>query len=95
MPDMPSRYMPNWYGIWTWHIVCFSSVRAQMLLLDRAIKLAAEQDEPDHMNFVRKHAKQQVRMRSHAFPCLPASDALATGRCWDQAQAIQAEIINK
>jgi cobalamin biosynthesis Mg chelatase CobN len=33
----------------------------QMLLLDRAIKLAAEQDEPDEMNFVRKHAKQQVR----------------------------------
>ena len=33
----------------------------QMLLLDRAIKLAAELDEPDEMNFVRKHAKQQVR----------------------------------
>ncbi len=32
----------------------------QMLLLDRAIKLAAEQDEPDEMNFVRKHAKQQA-----------------------------------
>jgi hypothetical protein len=32
-----------------------------MLLLDRAIKLAAELDEPDEMNFVRKHAKQQVR----------------------------------
>lgn len=31
-----------------------------MLLLDRAIKLAAEQDEPDEMNFVRKHAKQQA-----------------------------------
>jgi cobalamin biosynthesis Mg chelatase CobN len=26
----------------------------------RAIKLAAEQDEPDEMNFVRKHAKQQA-----------------------------------
>jgi hypothetical protein len=25
-----------------------------------AIKLAAEQDEPDEMNFVRKHAKQQA-----------------------------------
>lgn len=34
---------------------------AQMNLLDRAVKLAAEQDEPDDMNFVRKHAKQQVR----------------------------------
>ena len=32
----------------------------QMNLLDRAIKLAAEQDEPDEMNFVRKHARQQV-----------------------------------
>jgi len=32
----------------------------QMLLLDRAVKLAAEQDEPDEMNFVRKHAKAQA-----------------------------------
>jgi cobalamin biosynthesis Mg chelatase CobN len=31
-----------------------------MLLLDRAVKLAAELDEPDEMNFVRKHAKQQA-----------------------------------
>ncbi len=31
-----------------------------MLLLDRAVKLAAEQDEPDEMNFVRKHARQQA-----------------------------------
>ncbi len=31
-----------------------------MNLLDRAIKLAAEQDEPVEMNFVRKHALQQV-----------------------------------
>ena len=31
----------------------------QMNLLDRAIKLAAEQDEPEEMNFVRKHARQQ------------------------------------
>merc|ERR1711924_464738 len=28
----------------------------QMNLLDRAVKLAAEQDEPLEMNFVRKHA---------------------------------------
>ena len=34
----------------------------QMLLLDRAIKLAAELDEPDEMNFVRKHAKEQVSL---------------------------------
>ena len=32
----------------------------QMNLLDRAIKLAAEQDEPLEMNFVRKHALEQV-----------------------------------
>ena len=32
----------------------------QMNLLDRAIKLAAEQDEPEDMNFVRKHAREQV-----------------------------------
>ena len=32
----------------------------QMNLLDRAIKLAAEQDEPDEVNFVRKHAKAQA-----------------------------------
>ena len=32
----------------------------QMNLLDRAIKMAAEQDEPEAMNFVRKHAREQV-----------------------------------
>merc|ERR1712216_634272 len=32
----------------------------QMNLLDRAIKLAAEQDEPPEMNFVRKHAIEQA-----------------------------------
>ena len=32
----------------------------QMNLLDRAIKMAAEQDEPEEMNFVRKHACVQV-----------------------------------
>merc|ERR1712159_686045 len=32
----------------------------QMNLLDRAIKLAAEQDEPSEMNFVRKHALEQA-----------------------------------
>ncbi len=32
----------------------------QMLLLDRAVKMAAELDEPDEMNFVRKHARQQA-----------------------------------
>ena len=36
----------------------------QMILLDRAVKMAAEQDEPLEMNFVRKHAIQQV----HLFP---------------------------
>ena len=33
----------------------------QMNLLDRAIKMAAEQDEPEDMNFVRKHAREQAR----------------------------------
>lgn len=32
----------------------------QMNLLDRAVKMAAELDEPEEMNFVRKHARQQV-----------------------------------
>ena len=32
----------------------------QMNLLDRAVKLAAEQDEPPEMNFVRKHALEQA-----------------------------------
>ena len=32
----------------------------QMLLLDRAVKMAAELDEPAEMNFVRKHAIEQV-----------------------------------
>merc|ERR1711916_8581 len=32
----------------------------QMNLLDRAIKLAAEQDEPPEMNFVRKHVIEQA-----------------------------------
>merc|ERR1719232_704865 len=33
----------------------------QMNLLDRAVKLAAEQDEPLEQNFVRKHAKEQAK----------------------------------
>lgn len=33
----------------------------QMILLDRAVKLAADQDEPLEMNFVRKHAMAQAR----------------------------------
>lgn len=32
----------------------------QMNLLDRAVKMAAEQDESDEMNFVRKHAREQA-----------------------------------
>jgi magnesium chelatase subunit H len=31
-----------------------------MALLDRAVKLAAEADEPLEMNFVRKHALEQA-----------------------------------
>jgi len=33
----------------------------QMNLLDRGIKMAAEADEPEEMNFVRKHAQEQAR----------------------------------
>ena len=46
----------------------------QMILLDRAIKMAAEQDEPLEMNFVRKHAMEQV-----IFPAArsPLSDAVS------------------
>eukprot|EP00981_Chlorochromonas_danica_P010593 scaffold3290_cov165-Ochromonas_danica.AAC.36 len=33
----------------------------QMNLLDRAVKMAAEADEPENMNFVRKHAIQQAK----------------------------------
>jgi len=32
----------------------------QMSLLDQAVKMAAEADEPEEWNFVRKHAKQQA-----------------------------------
>ncbi|GHP01285.1 hypothetical protein PPROV_000004100 [Pycnococcus provasolii] len=32
----------------------------QINLLDRAVKMCAEADEPDEMNFVRKHAKEQA-----------------------------------
>jgi magnesium chelatase subunit H len=32
----------------------------QMTLLDRAIKMAAEANEPPHLNFVRKHAQKQA-----------------------------------
>lgn len=53
----------------------------QMLLLDRAIKLAAEQEEPDEMNFVRKHAKQQVRARPAGLLCSWASVMLAGQGC--------------
>ena len=41
----------------------------QMNLLDRAIKMAAEQDESEDMNFVRKHAREQVRP-SRPYPCI-------------------------
>ena len=34
----------------------------QMNLLDRAVKMAAEADEPVEMNFIRKHAQDQVNL---------------------------------
>ena len=42
----------------------------QMILLDRAVKLASEQDEPLEMNFVRKHAIKQVLHMSCTLPLL-------------------------
>ena len=42
----------------------------QMNLLDRAIKMAAEQDEPEDMNFVRKHAREQVFSPKNCLPVL-------------------------
>jgi magnesium chelatase subunit H len=33
----------------------------QMALIDQGVKMAAEADEPDGMNFVRKHAREQSR----------------------------------
>ena len=47
----------------------------QMNLLDRAIKMAAEQDESEDMNFVRKHAREQVR------PCRPYPCRMRSIRC--------------
>ena len=48
-------------------LACAEVCVLQMNLLDRAIKLAAEQDEPEEMNFVRKHAIEQV-LFLHAMP---------------------------
>ena len=47
----------------------------QMNLLDRAIKMAAEQDEPEEMNFVRKHARQQVCSTARISHLLHKDDA--------------------
>ncbi len=66
-------------------MVCGMAV--QMNLLDRAVKLAAEQDEPEEMNFVRKHAREQVQilhtscctdpeMHTNGCPSYPASNQL-------------------
>ena len=56
----------------------------QMNLLDRAVKMAAELDEPDEMNFVRKHARKQVGFSSH-FLNLWADHSLPC--CWTCWQA--------
>lgn len=64
----------------------------QMNLLDRAIKMAAEQDEPEEMNFVRKHARQQVFGLA-----LFAAAVLATSTCRRQLamQATQTSTCNE
>ena len=41
----------------------YPSNLVQMNLLDRAVKMAAEQDEPEEMNFVRKHAREQAEQQ--------------------------------
>lgn len=41
-----------------------------MNLLDRGIKMAAEADEPAEMNFVRKHAMEQVGAPSSMHACI-------------------------
>ena len=35
----------------------------QMALIDQGVKLAAEADEPEAMNFVRKHAREQAEQQ--------------------------------
>ena len=40
-----------------------------MNLLDRAVKMAAEADEPVEMNFIRKHAQDQVNPRPSTRKC--------------------------
>ena len=53
----------------------------QMNLLDRAIKMAAEQDESEDMNFVRKHAREQVHpSRDIHVLCARSSATLFCGR---------------
>ena len=64
-------YLENQARVWGAMLSCHLIVQSsadplscfpptQMLLLDRAIKMAAELDEPEEMNFVRKHARQQA-----------------------------------
>merc|ERR1712216_150533 len=59
----------------------------QINLLDRAVKMCAEADEPDEMNFVRKHAKEQaeeagisVRMPRRVCFRMPAEATRRTSR---------------
>ncbi|NER00400.1 MAG: magnesium chelatase subunit H, partial [Cyanothece sp. SIO2G6] len=74
----------------------------QMALLDRAIKMAAEADEPLEMNFVRKHALQQAeemgvnlrqaatRVFSNASGSYAANVNLAVeNSSWEEEQELQ------
>jgi len=71
----------------------------QMNLLDRAVKLAAEQDEPDEMNFVRKHAREQVRVvgASVSRICIgmhlhPQDALVQTGCIWRAKRAVDGKL---
>lgn len=62
-PPLHTFLAHPWPALLPAHTLPPPVARPQMNLLDRAIKLAAEQDEPLEMNFVRKHALQQARAR--------------------------------
>merc|ERR1711988_19947 len=80
----------------------------QMALLDRAVKLAAEADEPPEMNFVRKHALEQAeemgvtlreaatRVFSNSAGSYSANVGLAIENGgWEGEQQLQEQFINR
>jgi len=80
----------------------------QMALLDRAVKLAAEADEPPEQNFVRKHALEQAesmgvtlreaatRVFSNSAGSYSANVGLAIENGgWEGEQQLQEQFINR